>query len=98
MTSSSPSPRWRGEGCLGSGSWAGEEGRGGGQDGCLAYQRLLRVSWLTPRSGRQSVHCHQGCIMEQGSCCAEDPRPGPIRVSASHHPVLSSGTKTQGMP
>ncbi|KAM8778697.1 BRICHOS domain-containing protein 5 [Rhynchonycteris naso] len=31
--------------------------------------------------------------MEQGSCCAEDPRPGPFRVSASHHPVSSPGSK-----
>lgn len=30
VTSSSPSPRWRGEGCLGSGSWAGEEAGGEG--------------------------------------------------------------------
>ncbi|XP_074202615.1 BRICHOS domain-containing protein 5 isoform X1 [Camelus bactrianus] len=36
--------------------------------------------------------------MEQGSCRAESPRPGPVGVSASHHPVPSPRTKTQDVP
>lgn len=72
--------------------------RGGGQDGCLAHQQLLKFPWLTPRGCRQSLHCHQGCIMEQGSCCAEDPGLGPVRVSASHHLVPSPATRPRACP
>lgn len=69
--------------------------RGGGHDGWL-IRGFLRFLWLTPRGGRQSAHCHQGCSMEQRNCCTERPEPGPVGVSASPLPSALSWDKDPG--